>query len=538
MTSKTLALAIACALGCGTAAVWAAPALPSSDPGVRAGQQNRTEAEARPELTPPPAADKLQGQARFTLHKFVFSGDDAVTAEELDRLTAAYLEREVTLSDLQEAVDKITAYCRSQGYAAASAFLPPQQITDGQVEVRIFLGKLGQVKIDNQSRLADSKAQAFARPLPVGSYLQGTTAETVLNNLNDLPGIAAAGVLRPGSGIGETDLTITLADTRQTETMLYADNYGGAYSGRYRYGFQTTLNNLGRSGDKLYLGGMLTNGAMHNYNVGYETALGSRGSRLGVSYSLLDYSLGDYFNVLDAVGRARTFSIYGSTPLINSGGDYLAAVYGYANRQLKDEMRLFGISTNKHSNALNAGISGRSRRAGSYTGYSALYYWGQLTNEDFTSAAEGSFQKFTADVSHLRRLGNSVDLQVNFHSQLGSKKLDSSEQFYLGGANGVRAYPQGEAGGDGGYQATAELRYHTPVPHLTLAAYTDWGEVYDHSGVDPHRNLAGWGVGVQYAESGDYYLRFDYARKIGSEPYQGEEHDKNGRLWFQAVKIF
>lgn len=537
MTTKTLALAIACALGCTTAA-WAAPALPSADPAVRADQHNRIETAPQTELVPLPEADRLQGEATFTLHKFVFSGDYAIAATELERLTAEYLDKEVTLSDLQQAVDKLTAYCRQRGYAAASAFLPPQQITDGQVEVRIFLGKLGGVNIDNRSRLTDAKAKAFTASLPVGRYLRGAAAETVLNNLNDLPGIAAAGVLRSGSGVGETDLTVTLADTEQTETMLYADNYGGTYSGRYRYGFQTTINNPGRVGDKLSVGGMLTNGDMHNYNVDYETALGSRGSRLGFSYSLMDYSLGDYFNILDAVGKAKTFSLYGSTPLINRNGGYLAAVYGYAHRQLQDELRLFGISNKKRSNALNVGISGRSRSTKSYTGYSALYYWGQLTNDDFTSDTEGNFQKFTTDLSHLRRLGNSVDLQLNLHSQLANKELDSSEQFYLGGANGVRAYPQGEAGGDGGYQATAELRYHTPVPNLTLATYTDWGEVYNHSGSDKHRSLAGWGVGVQYAQSGNYYLRLDYARKINSQPYQGEEHDKNGRLWFQAVKMF
>ena len=60
-----------------------------------------------------------------------------------------------------------------------------------------------------------------------------------------------------------------------------------------------------------------------------------------------------------------------------------------------------------------------------------------------------------------------MNLHVNFHSQLASKDLDGSEQFVLGGANGVRAYPQGEASGDSGYQATAELRYATPVPDLT-----------------------------------------------------------------------
>ena len=129
----------------------------------------------------------------------------------------------------------------------------------------------------------------------------------------------------------------------------------------------------------------------------------------------------------------------------------------------------------KHSNALYAGIAGNIKGAGSYTGYSALYYAGRLSYDDASSYTEGSYHKFNTDVNHIRRLGNVLNLHVNFHSQLASKDLDGSEQFVLGGANGVRAYPQGEASGDSGYQATAELRYATPVPDLTLAAYVDLG---------------------------------------------------------------
>ena len=51
-------------------------------------------------------------------------------------------------------------------------------------------------------------------------------------------------------------------------------------------------------------------------------------------------------------------------------------------------------------------------------------------------------------------------------------------------------------------------------------------------------NLAGWGIGVQYAKAGDYYLRLDYARKLNGEAFQSEDKDKNGRLWFQAYKLF
>ena len=187
---------------------------------------------------------------------------------------------------------------------------------------------------------------------------------------------------------------------------------------------------------------------------------------------------------------------------------------------------------------LHVGVVGNYRGSASVTGYSALYYWGRLGYDDAGEAStEGSFSKFTTDVNHIRRLGNTVNLHLNFHSQLASRDLDGSEQFSLGGADGVRAYPQGEASGDSGYQATAELRYATPIPYLSLAAFTDWGEVTLSKSYGQHRNLAGWGVGIEYARPNDYFLRLDYARKLNGEAFQSEEQDKNGRLWFLAYKL-
>ena len=103
----------------------------------------------------------------------------------------------------------------------------------------------------------------------------------------------------------------------------------------------------------------------------------------------------------------------------------------------------------------------------------------------------------------------------------------------------MRAYPQGEAGGDSGYQATAELRYKTPIPDLSVGSFIDFGTVHQKGGyAEEHRSLAGWGVGLRYVRTGDFALRLDYARKLDGERYQSEAQDKNGRLWFQAVKIF
>lgn len=487
-------MAVALTLGM-TSTVWAAAALPGSDPQVRALEQNRSQAEQQAEVYSTAADSKVQGEQTFMLSCFKFTGQDKIDTAVFAELTKDYMGRDITVSELQQAADLVTDYCRNQGYTVATAFLPQQDIKNGPLE-------------------------------------------TVLNNLNDLPGIAAAGILSAGTEVGSSDLTVTLADKKQADTILYTDNHGGKYSGRYRYGFQTTFNEPGHIGDKLFLGGMLTNSDLHNYNLGYEMPLDSSGSRLGISYSLMDYSLSGFYNILDAVGRAKTFSIYGSTPFINTSRNYLAAAYGYDNRQLQDELRTFGSSTEKHSNALHLGIVGNSRGVGSYTGYSALYYTGRLTYDDINVGNEGTYHKFNTDINHIQSLGHTVNLHINLHSQLASKDLDGSEQFSLGGADGIRAYPQGEASGSSGYQATAELRYATSIANLSLATFIDWGEVELNKNIGDHRNLAGWGVGVQYARPNDYYLRVDYARKLNGEVYQSEENDKNGRVWFLAYKLF
>lgn len=530
-------MAVALTLGM-TSTVWAAAALPGSDPQVRALEQNRSQAEQQAEVYSTAADSKVQGEQTFMLSCFKFTGQDKIDTAVFAELTKDYMGRDITVSELQQAADLVTDYCRNQGYTVATAFLPQQDIKNGVVEIRILLGTKGEIKINNRSRLSEGQAERFLSGLKAGSIIKNGPLETVLNNLNDLPGIAAAGILSAGTEVGSSDLTVTLADKKQADTILYTDNHGGKYSGRYRYGFQTTFNEPVHIGDKLFLGGMLTNSDLHNYNLGYEMPLDSSGSRLGISYSLMDYSLSGFYNILDAVGRAKTFSIYGSTPFINTSRNYLAAAYGYDNRQLQDELRTFGSSTEKHSNALHLGIVGNSRGMGSYTGYSALYYTGRLTYDDINVGNEGTYHKFNTDINHIQSLGHTVNLHINLHSQLASKDLDGSEQFSLGGADGIRAYPQGEASGSSGYQATAELRYATPIANLSLATFIDWGEVELNKNIGDHRNLAGWGVGVQYARPNDYYLRVDYARKLNGEVYQSEENDKNGRVWFLAYKLF
>lgn len=121
--------------------------------------------------------------------------------------------------------------------------------------------------------------------------------------------------------------------------------------------------------------------------------------------------------------------------------------------------------------------------------------------------------------------------------QLASRALDSSEQFFLGGINGVRAYANGDGYGDSAYTATGEIRRQTGIPGLELAAFIDVGAAKNlASGETDH--LAGWGVGLRYAKKNDWYAQFDFARKINGRRDRSEPGNDDCRLWFQIYKMF
>lgn len=72
---KTAGKSIAVVLSLGiTATAWAAAALPGSDPQVRALEENRSQAEQQAQVTAPEEAGKVQGEQKFMLTSFDFTG--------------------------------------------------------------------------------------------------------------------------------------------------------------------------------------------------------------------------------------------------------------------------------------------------------------------------------------------------------------------------------------------------------------------------------------------------------------------------------
>ena len=494
-----------------------------------------------------PVTDAGVGSAAFRLVRIDVEQDGTqLDADELHRKAAHYTERTISEAELNTLLEGLTAYARSHGYPAAAAYLPPQRNAHGALTIRILAGRYGNITIENNAAIDDGQIHRLAHALHTGAVIEGGRLEKALYNIAALSGVEAAGLLSPGATFGTSDLTIRVKDGERQSIVLYSENYGSKTSGRYRYGVQMGFSNLTRCGDRLSIGAMISNGDLRNYSLSYSHPVGVDGSMLGLGVSRMDYELSGAFRRLGAAGHADTVSLFGTSPLLRTARDSISLTYGWDWRKLEDEYKNVGMTLEKHSNAAHIGVRGEMVRPRTRLTYDLTAYHGTIASDSAMAerqmrraGTEGSFTKGVLNLGVRQELGGRFHLNLKTQFQAAGDNLDSSEEIYLGGANGVRAYPQGEGSGDSGYLASAELVYRTGIPHLDLSTYYDTGHVvYAHDGVDGGTTLSGWGIGVSYSRPGDYFLRLDWARRIGLARNASVEAQAKNRLWFMVGKVW
>lgn len=459
---------------------------------------------------------------------------------ELAALLEEYTRRSVKTEEFSALTARLTAYAKSCGYPVVQAVIPPQEVKAGVLEIRMYVASYDEVKLaSNTTDVADSVLEGYLHKMKTGETMTDRTLEAAVNNLNDLPGVTARAVLRPGSVPGTTAVDIEAARRPVWNNYVFVDNGGGYYSGRYRYGFNTEINNPGHQGDKIVLSGTWSSHDVENYAARYELPVGRDGTRLGVAYSRSEYELhtnGFY----DSLGKSEGLSLYGLTPLYRTRSDRLTLIYGYDHRKITNRyrFRLGDIPTQrmeKDADVWHVGISGSQYLPNEFLQYDLIYWYGNMDAED-GAFIDGAYHKLTGDLLKVWYDGP-WNYRIRTSWQLGSRALDGSEQFYLGGMNGVRGYGNGDGYGDSGWLGTAEVRRATGVEGLEAALFLDAGYAKDRAW-DRSERLYSWGVGLRYAMPNDWYAQLDYARKIHARPDLTEPTDHDGRVWFQVYKMF
>jgi hemolysin activation/secretion protein len=554
------------------ACVWAAPDAGSVLQQIEArpgGLLNAPRLQT-PQVPTPPAAG--QGAALLRVNGFRIEGHSLVDAQTLQEALKGFAGRELSLTQLQEAAWVLVQTYREAGWLA-HAFVPQQEIEQGLVTLRVVEARLGQVRMEYpaQTQLPRGRIEAMSGAhLQAGQPIALRQVDRLLLLLGDLPGVVATASYAAGKQDGSTDVLLTLAPEKRFAGNLLLDNHGSVSTGTSRLSANLALNNATGWADGLQLQTLKTEGNQYA-RAAWTLPLGAQGWRGGVHLSDLRYRLVGSFAALRASGSASTWGLDLNAPLIRQPGHNLSLQLStdrkdFDNRALSSQADAQASTTSSYRiDVLRAALSGNWLDAlgkPAQNSASVQASWGKVDLDGSPNAladaqaarTAGSFQKLNASFSREQSLFSQTSAYLQGSAQWASRNLDSSEKLYLGGANGVRAYPSNEAGGSVGSTLSAGLRQRLGQGFV-LNAFADWGRVQVYqdnrdaagSAITTLNNqtLKGVGLGLSWRAAQGHELSATWSRRVGHNPAANASTgaDSDGtrnlnRFWLSAALNF
>ncbi|MEK6243975.1 MAG: ShlB/FhaC/HecB family hemolysin secretion/activation protein [Pseudomonadota bacterium] len=536
----------------------------------------------QPAIAPRPGVDVLPRVAdprpalgapglKVNVTGFKITGNTLFSEAVLLPTVQEFIGKEQNIDGLNDAATKVRAYYRERGYFLAQAYLPQQEIKDGVIEIAVIEARIGKVALDFKAGTRYSEGLIrgiIEHHLHEGDIITENELETPLLLLNDFPNAIVTSEIKPSQTIGAADLTIHVSDAPGwINGSVDIDNHGNRFTGAIRAGISVNINSPLAIGDQLSYRGFVTDDRMGFYRVAYVIPFGHLGTRVGVSYASFHYRLGKQF--IDSLnhGTGGITTLYAFHPLMRTRSSNLILQYANEAKRLDDRDEVAGTIIDRKivSNKLGLvgdfrdGLLGGGLNSYSYTttvGYNQLGPDPILIGDQSAAGANtaGRFAKQNFEFRRLQKVTDSTTLLLAVSGQMASKNLTSAEKFSLGGADGVRAYPSGEALGDTGYVFQGELRYLIPgfkigSGDVTLSGFYDQGWVQiQENFVNPpagltaananNRRLNGYGVGGSVGKDADFVVRASFAWRLENELPTSDTAKRIPRVWVQGIKWF
>ncbi|MBT8541412.1 ShlB/FhaC/HecB family hemolysin secretion/activation protein [Polynucleobacter paneuropaeus] len=482
----------------------------------------------KPEQTPV----EKKGQ-QIAVSRFVFEGNTLFTASALDQVVKPWTGKSVYIGELQDAAVAVQDFYAAKG-RIAQATLPPQEIKDGVVLIKILEGKMGSVIVEpvdtagkTRSRFSEDRAKAYITHGVAGEvYINTKPIERAMLLLNETPGVSATGAFEPGSDAGLSNFKVKLSDTPWFSGQAALSNYGSASTGAAQALASLSLNNLSGIGDQVNLNAIQSQGS--GYVVGnYIVPIGYDGWKVGVQSSYLQYMTVPNWTSTPSAGSAATFQANTTYALQRSQSANSTAKLSIENRSY-NSVQTNPVSTlsSYQVTASNASINGDLAMSdGSIVNYSAGYIFGHLGIRDLAQSQQdqngvgtaGAYSKWTFSLTHAQDLSFVPDTTWtnSVYGQFANKNLNSSEQIYLGGAYGVRAYPTSQGGGSQGAIFSTELM-HRINESWQVGAFGDLGIVQQYVNLyNGWQGLTNANNNYQLGDAG-VSARYSYERAVVS----------------------
>jgi hemolysin activation/secretion protein len=478
-----------------------------SDPGQLQQQREREERyyEGEDETdSPDPGLDELpsgsqqglpeEGQS-FRLKGVRFDESAFISEKRLQSLAEPYVGAVVTFSQINDLVDEINAIYRDRGHVAARAVVPPQEIDDGILRVRLIEGEAGDVEIEGR-RYTDEAFLLENVDVPSGEALDIPALRRRLRTFNRMTNLQLGAQLQAGDEFGTSNVRLGVNEPSRYRATVFADTNGSESTGEQQAGVRGVWSGPFRRGDQWSLSGVRSEGA-DSLSTRYSLPLGRRLGQINISlaYSETEVVEGP-FERLDITGES-----------VQAGVEHLIPGWTFADWSLDGLVRAGWVEstsdvgdqtlTDTAVRRLGIGFQGRGGLWGSrwFLRQEALH---GRTTSDIEGGLEASYVRWRGRGVLTGPAFWGATYRVNASWQYsGDERLGSPDEFQIGGVGTVRGYENGVLTGARGAAVSAELHWRTPWIS-DVFVFSDVGHVNGRSPDSETIESLGGGLRYQY----------------------------------------
>lgn len=512
-------------------------------------------------LPPAPPAAPVDKSITVTPAAFRIQGNTIFSEAQLQPLVAQFVGKPTNMEGLLQAAAAVRRFYREHGYLLTEAYLPQQQFAreGGAVTIQVLEARVGKVavRVEGEGVSEDQAATIVRAHLHPGDAISEYSLDKPVLLLRDLAGYDATASVEPGTNVGEADITVVVKPYGpRVEGLLGIDNYGVRSAGQIRGYASANVNNLTGRGDGLNVRLQTSEGSDSNfYRLGYSIPVGGYATKIGLSAARTDYALGEQFAALGATGVADIYDLSLTHPFIRSRVNNVLGALTLERKNLTDKTTTPPSSQDRSVDLARFSLLGNfvdNLTMGSFNSYALNFATGNLHLDGPTLALDqgavglhtaGTFNKLNLEYLRTTYVSTAGRATAGLQAQWASKNLTSAEKFALGGPQGVRGYPAGEAVGDEG--AIVNLEYQHQLPDFGLGApfnasvFYDWGRItYNHDNTirtSPNsENLSSVGVGLNVGSWGKFLLVTQLAWRLDRAP--ASDPDKKPRVWLSLQK--
>ena len=502
---------------------------------------------------------------KILVKDFKFDGNLYYSNEELEEVIKEAVNKELVYDQLINVTRAISNHYKANGFLA-TAFLPPQDINDGVIKIKITEAVLGTIifDVEEEEKLNISKENIRLKLLykiEDSGVLNIDQLDKNVRNLNKIPGINALAELEEGKNFGETNVKVTAINTETIFGNTLVDNNGSRSSGYNKITNTINIDGLFNMGDRLAFTNVLS-GDHHvkdnheesnYYAVSSTMPVGYNGMLATLRVSKMEYKLSAPFDSTKPSGYSSEYNLSLNRPLIESPNFNLNTSFSLGNNKYVNDLNtgnnsdkdvlksVFNLGFDSRDNELGGGINygsfGISLAKVDLTANASNYDTDQSTSDN-----NGRNFKATLNLSRLQKLTDKTNMLIKFNGQLAADNLDGADQLSLGGPNAVRAYPSNEAAGDQGFVTSLELKRNL-FKNLESTLFYDYGKIKLHKSLWDNWNLTntalknnyhlqGYGASVGIPIFQNFSINVSYARKISTNSGRDSSgNDVDGLSW-------